>query len=196
MGIGRGDRVAVRGPSAVGWLIAEFAVQAIGGVVVGLDSHLSPRATKERLESVKAKLLINIGTQVESIESLDVVGELNLPQNGMAVSTDAEPVNFGELPDVLPSEMATIVFTSGTTGSPKQIAFTHFQLALAIEELRRKELPILGSGDATICWLPMSHLFQRMANLRGTPTGGYPLFRARSAEHPERPLREANPKTA
>ncbi len=127
VGIGRGDRVAVRGPSAVGWLIAEFAVQAIGGVVVGLDSHLSPRATKERLESVKAKLLINIGTQVESIESLDVVGELNLPQNGMAVSTDAEPVNFDELPDVLPSEMATIVFTSGTTGSPKQIAFTHFR---------------------------------------------------------------------
>src|SRR5690606_25773871 len=63
-------------------------------------------------------------------------------------------------PDVSPQDDALIVFSSGTTGMPKAITFTHGQVIVAIEAIVRI-FDDLGSQTVFLCWLPLSNLFQR-----------------------------------
>lgn len=63
-----------------------------------------------------------------------------------------------------------VVFTSGTTGDPKGIAYTQAQLCLAIDAIA-DAFPFVGPGSRLLCWLPLSNLFQRMVNLAGMRRG-------------------------
>ena len=62
------------------------------------------------------------------------------------------------------SSVATLIYTSGTTGEPKAIEVRHSQLMVACRSLVATYSE-LGNTDTTFCWLPMSALFQRIANL-------------------------------
>jgi long-chain acyl-CoA synthetase len=57
-----------------------------------------------------------------------------------------------------------IVFTSGTTGEPKGIAYTHRQTCGAVASILRA-FPDIEPGSRLACWLPLANLFQRMINL-------------------------------
>ncbi|MCP4689795.1 MAG: AMP-binding protein, partial [Desulfobacterales bacterium] len=58
---------------------------------------------------------------------------------------------------------ATIIFTSGTTGDPKAISYTHGQLTLAARAIIRRA-PEMPDQARSICWLPLASPFQRIIN--------------------------------
>ena len=75
---------------------------------------------------------------------------------------DLEKVDAGFdalLKETKPEELATIVYTSGTTGDPKGVMLTHRNLA---DNLRYSTVGLrIGPGDVTISFLPLSHSLAR-----------------------------------
>ena len=68
------------------------------------------------------------------------------------------------LKETKPEELATIVYTSGTTGDPKGVMLTHRNLA---DNLRYSTVGLrIGEGDATISFLPLSHSLARHWGMR------------------------------
>jgi long-chain acyl-CoA synthetase len=175
LGLQRGDRVGIIAPSSPHWDIAQFAAMEVGGVVVGLD----PNDTDQRLAQVAAQCgLVAVIAHDEALlarlgpvcrDGLRFVVTFMSPKTTSLVAF-AELTRIGgvesEIDPNLPraDDVALIVFTSGTTGEPKGIAYTHEQVCGAVASMLQAFSDI-EPGSRLACWLPLSNLFQRMINL-------------------------------
>jgi fatty-acyl-CoA synthase len=142
-GIQPGDRVAYLCPNLAELLIAHFAVPLAGGVLVALNVRLSPQEVGYISRHSGAKLLIvaeELLGSVPDAASLGDVGEVIVVTGSGSEAPPADgdlPLTpYGEfrlrgstepLPWSVEDEHATISinYTSGTTGDPKGVAYTH-----------------------------------------------------------------------
>jgi len=76
-------------------------------------------------------------------------------------------------------DLATVMYTSGTTGTPKGIAFDHLNI-VSKRLCRGFALPSVGDGDVFLCYLPLYHTFGRYLELTGTLWWGATYVFARS----------------
>jgi long-chain acyl-CoA synthetase len=79
-------------------------------------------------------------------------------------------------------DLATVMYTSGTTGRPKGIAFTHLNL-VSKRLCRGFALPSVGEGDVFLCYLPLYHTFGRWLEMTGSLWWGATYVFARSTSH-------------
>jgi long-chain acyl-CoA synthetase len=174
-GIRKGDRVAILSENRPEWAVADFGSLLLGAVVVPVYPTLPAAqaafilkdsgarvvfcSTSEQLKKV---LLIKGETQVEKIVVMDYVGVTEgLPMHRMMHNQppgrDAE--FDARARTIAPGDLATIVYTSGTTGIPKGAMLTHGNLAanvgysLAVHDLQ--------PGELSISYLPLSHITGR-----------------------------------
>ncbi len=75
---------------------------------------------------------------------------------------------------VRPDDLATIIYTSGTSGIPKGVEHTHASLAAEVEALASLEL--LGPDDRQLLFLPLAHIFAKMLFLTAIGTGTQTAF--------------------
>ncbi|MBK8575910.1 MAG: AMP-binding protein, partial [Elusimicrobia bacterium] len=86
-----------------------------------------------------------------------------------------------------PDELAALVYTSGSTGEPKAIRFTHRQILTAVQAIGGV-FPELSPGDHTLSWLPLAHQFPTDIQLGGVGGRGGDSFCGRSSPgHQPRP---------
>lgn len=57
-------------------------------------------------------------------------------------------------------DIATLIYTSGTTGEPKGAILTHANFNAALE-MHRERLTMLSDADTSLCFLPLSHIFEK-----------------------------------
>lgn len=179
LGLQRGERVALMAPNCPEWAYVDLGVLSCGAVSVpvyhteGLSTLLHiVKDSGSRFLFIHSPLLTR-----ELAEHLDELPELERvillegeTENPEIISRDdfqkgAERVKTGEVDHTLAqgnaADIASIVYTSGTTGLPKGVILTHLNILSNIEACCR--LFDIGEEDECLSFLPLSHVFERMA---------------------------------
>ena len=176
-GIQRGDRVALVSENRWEWPVVDFAVLAIGAVDVPLYQTLTPEQMGYILRDSGAKAIFVSSKQqyaklvgageIPSLERVAVLDEGsfdNATSFAEVMKRAAELESSDAAFDALlkqtrPEDLATIVYTSGTTGEPKGVMLTHRNLA---DNLRYSTDGLrIAEGDSSISFLPLSHALAR-----------------------------------
>jgi len=158
-GIGGGDRVALLGPSSPEWIVAYFAIVAAGAVAVPLDAQSTAESAAAAVAHAAPKAIITTRAQRDSLARL-VARDLRFwlfdaAGNESISSLDAD--ERSALPRVGGADLASLLFTSGTTGTPKGVPLTHANLAANVGELQAAQL--IGENDRVLLPLPLHHTY-------------------------------------
>ena len=198
-GLNKGDRVAIMMGNCPDWVIFDQAAYSLGLVVVPIYTNDRPENIRYILEDASVKILFidNPDYCKELIKSDTSLNELGLDELKRIVThkniDDFNNAYVVQVKDWLPSyaetiekikvdadDLATIVYTSGTTGRPKGVMLSHNNIfsnahAAAIFEH-------FDSEDVFLSFLPLSHMFERTAGYYMPMIIGAEIAYARSIE--------------
>ena len=179
-GIAEGDRVAILAPNEPSWTVADLAILRVRGVSVPIHATSSEAQVGYILRDSGARLVFagsgetreKVATVLHDcplVERVVVFGGESSPDGrftaldemlarGRAAARDAEVA--ARLSRAEPSDLLTLLYTSGTTGEPKGVMLPHsaFTVTCTYHDLR---LPPIGPDDVSLCFLPLSHIFER-----------------------------------
>jgi long-chain acyl-CoA synthetase len=173
-GLERGDRVLIWGVNRPEWAIGFFGALFAGLVLVPLDVRSQPDFVAKIARRTRAKLVL-ASTQTAPLAEglrLPVVLIESLPDRARV----AQPM---PTPELHPSDLVEVVFTSGTTGEPKGAMLTHANLMANAAALR--EVFPFQPDERLLSILPLSHMFEQTCGLLAPFLAGasivYPVSR-------------------
>ena len=167
-GVEPGERVAVLAPNGLPALSAHFAVPLAGAVLVAVNTRLAPPEIAYIADHAKVRLLIvdhelagsvaPVAGKTETVQTIVTIGDAGAALPGAIDWDDFLATGTGEdLPWTVEDEASpiSINYTSGTTGSPKGVQYTHRSAYLnALGEI----ITSRHSPDSVYLWtLPMFH---------------------------------------
>jgi len=173
LGLAAGDRVAVCLRNGVDWVALDLAALGLGLVVVPLYVDDNPDNIAWCVANAEARLLVVESTKMAS--ALKSTGSVLPPAYVLRADTGdptatvasllsaaAAAPQFRSLPE---NTLATICYTSGTSGRPKGVMLSHGNIIANV--LSCQETRMARTTDLFLSILPLSHMFER--------TGGYYL---------------------
>lgn len=177
-GIVPGSRAAILMPNCPDWEVVQHGALMAGCEVVGLEPGMPGTHLAAVLEPLRPRVLALEAHQVPAaLQTLDshlIRDTLILSTSRSRQASDINALIAGvpghplsPLPEVGPDHPAIRIFTSGTTGPPKALAYTHGQVVFAARSISRTLGPGLPGRARSACWLPLSSPFQRMVNYCG-----------------------------
>ena len=172
MGVEPGDRVGIMLPNVPYFPIAYYGVLRAGGVVVPMNVLLKARETGFYLTDPEAKVVIAWGDFAEPAEAgaKEAGAQCVLVKPGAFEKLLGEHEPVREIADRDGSDTAVILYTSGTTGTPKGAELTHDSMRTNAEIA----VELFGiAGDAmTLGALPLFHSFGQTCGLNATMVAG------------------------
>lgn len=184
LGLAPGERVGIMAASSKEWDYAQLGILAAGGVAIGLDPYGLDEHTREIADRCNFSGVV-LGTPAlldklgpEARQRLRFIVCIDPGENAGVIalgSLQSEKDCSETWNQAQPDSTATIIFTSGTTGAPKGIEYSHRQMCLAAAAIL-SAFPDLRDGSRLACWLPLSNLFQRMINLCAIGRGAQTFY--------------------
>ena len=173
LGIAKGDTVTIFSSTRIEWGILDFALAAVGAVSVPIYDTDSASQAQRILNDSSVKLAI--ADNRERFDRLDSVKDhcpalkqiLMIDGNalgaleGFGVTVSDEEFNE-RVASVQVDDLATIVYTSGSTGNPKGVELTHrnfVSIVLAASDALHEM--ILDNHPRLLLFLPLAHCFAR-----------------------------------
>ena len=161
MGVERGDRVAIVLGNTPDFVAAYLAVLGVGAVAV-LCNPASPEAELEReLRAVTATTAIVGPAAAEAVARLQLGSVITADGASAPDARSIDDVRAAVVP-VAPAQaadLAVLVFTSGTAGTPKAAMLTHGNLLSNIEQIQRHPGREMRPNDVSYGLLPLFHIF-------------------------------------
>lgn len=162
------SKVALLSKNCAHWIMADFATWMAGHISVPLYPTLSSTSIREILEHSEAKVIF-LG-KLDDYRSQ----QAGIPAAIQRISFGTYGIKEGELwetliqkdpavefPKVAPSDLATIMYTSGTTGTPKGVMIDFKSFHFVIENALN-EIGVRRVDQRFFSYLPLSHIAERL----------------------------------
>jgi len=214
LGIRQGDRVAILSENRPEWIMTDLAVLSIGAI----DVPIYPSQTAKQIEYIikdSSSVAIVVSNSFQLAKAVKVKKELgalkyiiimNEPtadtppdvlafQSIMQRGEDGHRKNPALLADtvrtVKASDLCTIIYTSGTTGDPKGVMLTHDNFASNMKS--SSQVITISETDLLLSFLPLCHVFERMAGYYTAMSCGATIAYAESIDTVADNLLEVKP---
>jgi len=199
LGVGYDDAVGIYADTRMEWALSDFGILAAGGVVTTVYTDSSPRQVRYLLDDPGASGVVlenaDLLSTLEEVEDeLDLDFVVVIDEHGSDredVYTLADVYERGDetfdretydewLAGRDAGDLASLIYTSGTTGQPKGVRLTHENFRANAHQCwarmgprddKDPEMPVLDRNSETISFLPLAHVFERLA-------GHYLMFAA------------------
>lgn len=188
MGLG-GKRIAVMGQGCYEWFVTYLATVNGVGVVVPVDKEFDASMVQNVLDTAECDTIFYTGGESKKIAQLTgIANKIKMDMYGDRTDDD-EPFNYKEEEGALVWKqlledgyrlvgegitdytdkvidnkvMAILLFTSGTTGTPKGVMLSHWNIAFDVMEIARAEK--IRPDDITLSVLPIHHTYESTGSL-------------------------------
>ncbi len=181
MGFGTSENIGIFSDNRPEWIYSDLGIMSIRSVVVPLYATSSKQQLKYIVDETAMRLLF-VGNNeqyekalwllenTETLRTIVIFDNFILTDNKSCIrwtdflKTDSEN-RYGEelnqrISEISPGDLVTIIYTSGTTGESKGVMLTHatFMYTFRIHDERLE----VTEKDVSVCFLPLSHVFERM----------------------------------
>ncbi|MCH7782099.1 long-chain fatty acid--CoA ligase [candidate division KSB1 bacterium] len=213
-GLQKNDKIAILSENRPEWVYTDLAALSLGCLTVPVYPTMSSKQIEYILNDSHSKIVVlsqpehlaSINDIFNNLKDLKRVITLFHPEDDPhKIATEFQDFKSkGEEsrknnPDFLinrrkeldASDLATIIYTSGTTGVPKGVMLTHTNF---IEEIKSvKEIISFSENDLFLSFLPLSHVYERMAGYYLPLSAGSTIAYAESTEKVGDNMREVHP---
>lgn len=175
-GVEPGDRVGLMSHSRLEWLVVDYAILAVGGVTVPVYETSSPDQVQWILSDSGAVLALvetpdmraiydEVHASATACREAFVIDEGGLDEL-VARGGDIDDVALDErIAGLGADQLATIVYTSGTTGRPKGCMQTHRNLRTNVAQNLDAVQSMLGDDEVCLLFLPLAHTLTKLIAL-------------------------------
>ena len=194
-GLQPGDRIAIVSDTRLEWAVADYAILSAGGVVVTVYPTLAPEQMAYLFnDSESSVVLVENQAMMDKVSSvvggcrtvrrLVTLTPCNVPETLAKMTTTldqlreegrayaaANPSKLEERAKAgKPDDLMTLVYTSGTTGTPKGAILTNRNFLSATKAAQK--LLEIKPGSKTVLFLPLAHCYGRLTLFFLTDVGG------------------------
>ncbi|KAI1717755.1 AMP-binding enzyme domain-containing protein [Ditylenchus destructor] len=200
-GVGQGTFIGIYSRNRPEWIIVEQAIYAYNNVLVPLYDTLGTDASAFIVNQTgiqvvfcdhidKVKGLLDKKAECDSLKYIVLIGAMNisneLHEKGLAAGVELlmfdqfkeeghDTSSSEELSPLSPptsDDLCTICYTSGTTGTPKGVMLTHGNIIADCTTLDYFKYADINNKDVMISFLPLAHMFERVAQTSIYMEGG------------------------
>ena len=173
------DKVAILSNNRPEWLILDLAVQQTGAVLTPIYPTINVNELEFILNDASVKLVFvsdqelydkvqSIRDKTPTVQAVYAFNPIQKALNWKALLHSGNAEDLSELKAskerIKSDELATILYTSGTTGFPKGVMLSHNNILDNIRNVEEILEPICGSKDRSLSFLPLNHIFERMVS--------------------------------
>ena len=174
LGVQKGDRVALHCATRIEFTYFDYAIWAAGAATTTIYETSSPDQVKWIIQDSGAVAHISEGA--DTYASYDEVKD-ELPDcrnvfvvddgavasiSGMATDESRAELK-NRIDSITHGDLATLVYTSGTTGLPKGCMLTHENFAWEVVQVDDQMAELFSDDNRTLFFLPLAHIFARIA---------------------------------
>jgi acyl-CoA synthetase (AMP-forming)/AMP-acid ligase II len=166
-GLGKGDRFAIFSPNLPEYAVAFHAVASLGGVITTANPLYTARELANQLNDSRARFLLTVppflatareAASQSKVEEIFMFGEAE-----GATPFAALLQNDGQPPDVAidpHEELVALPYSSGTTGLPKGVMLSHYNLVAQLCEIEGvPDTQLVAESDTVLAFLPFFHIY-------------------------------------
>jgi long-chain acyl-CoA synthetase len=180
LGVQHGDKIIILAENREEWILTDLAAQWLGAATAAIYTTSTIEQIEYIVRESDAKVLFVSNSQLaQRLSELKNIGhlstvvaweEMSAPQFQQGLKFESRQSFLRDTMDLKtaeqhlsalkPSDLAVLLYTSGTTGEPKGVMLTQNNL---VSNLRMfvETMPILRPGLITISFLPLSHIYER-----------------------------------
>jgi len=201
------DKIAVLSNNRPEWMILDMAVQQTGAVLTPIYPTINANELEFILNDASVKLVFvsdeELYNKVQSIRSktpsVQAVYTFNTIQNALhwkellhsGTEEDLQQLTASK-DSIKPLELATILYTSGTTGFPKGVMLSHHNILDNVNNVNDILVPVCNYKDKALSFLPLNHIFERVVTYIYL-FNGVSIYYAESLETIGENLKEVHP---
>jgi len=187
-GIGPGHRVMLFATNSPQWVVSYFAIVCAGATAVPLDDQSSGDSVASIYHHAEPTLILTTRTHLPDLRDLGIAERteclsLDGPESGpRSWRRLSESASF-DPPEIRADQPASLLYTSGTTGTPKGVPLTHGNLASNVNALLGADL--ITVDDRLLMPLPLHHTYPFTVGLLAVLAMGAALILPSGVSGPE-----------